>query len=181
MTLPDPSVVVPTSYITSFKSARIRPCRTAFRSTSPCWTSVDGINIKIDRRAPPVRPSRPTRQTLGEDKMSLMARLTPSMLGILNKVNTVAGLGGAKAHRCLLRQVKLFVVATRDLYRIPSKCMTEIRGKLGLHLRNLCANTSKRHRTAALLTAAVAAVALIEICHPISDRSRGACPKTTLT
>ena len=39
-----------------------------------------------------------------------MARLTPSMLGILNKVNTVAGLGGAKAHRCFLK-VKLFVVA----------------------------------------------------------------------
>ena len=57
-----------------------------------------------------LRPSRPTRQTLGEDKRSLMARLTPSMLGILNKVNTVAGLGGAKAHRCFLK-VKLFVVA----------------------------------------------------------------------
>ena len=43
--------------------------------------------------------------------------------------NGMAGLDGAKAHRCLLRHVKLFGIATRDLYRIRYKRLREIRGE----------------------------------------------------
>ena len=58
--------------------------------------------------------------TLGEERMSHTAwtgMLAPALLDILVEANKVAGLDGAKAHRCLLRQVKLFATATRDLYR----------------------------------------------------------------
>ena len=53
--------------------------------------------------------------------------LAPALLdSILVEANKVAGLDGAKAHRCLLRQVKLFATATRDLYRTRYLRTTEI-------------------------------------------------------
>ena len=55
--------------------------------------------------------------------------LAPALLDILVEANKVAGLDGAKTHRCLLRQVKLFATATRDLYRTRYLRMREIRGE----------------------------------------------------
>ena len=58
----------------------------------------------------------------------------------------MAGLDGARAHRCLLRQVKLFATATRDLYRTRYLRMREIRGesRTTLHLRTPRVKHSKR-------------------------------------
>ena len=56
--------------------------------------------------------------------------LAPALLDTLVEANKVAGLDTVRAHRCLLRQVKLFANATRDLYRYLR--MREIRGNLAL-------------------------------------------------
>ena len=69
--------------------------------------------------------------TLGEPLMSHTAwtgMLAPGLLAALETANGTTGLDGAQVHRCLLRHAKLFVVATRDLYRIRYKCLREIRG-----------------------------------------------------
>ena len=59
--------------------------------------------------------------------------LAPALPDILVEANKVAGLDAAKAHRCLLGQVKLFAAATRDLYRARYLRMREIRGNLTPH------------------------------------------------
>ena len=54
--------------------------------------------------------------TLGKDKVSNIAwtsMLAPALLKILVEANKVAGLDGAKAYRCLLRQVNY---KSRDLF-----------------------------------------------------------------
>ena len=94
--------------------------------------------------------------TLGEERMSHTAwtgMLAPALLDSLVEANKVAGLDGAKAHRCLLRQVKLFAMATRDLYRTRYLRMREIRGqsRTTLHLRTPRANTANAQRPGHLL------------------------------
>ena len=72
--------------------------------------------------------------------------LALALLDILVEANKVAGLDGARAHRCLLRQVKLFATATRDLYRTRYLRMREIRGdsRTTIHLRTPRAKHNKR-------------------------------------
>ena len=99
--------------------------------------------------------------TLGEERLSHTAwtgMLAPALLDILVEANKVAGLDGAKAHRCLLRQVKLFATATRDLYRTRYLRMREIRGesRTTLHLRTPRAKHSKRAKARSLPTTAAA-------------------------
>ena len=99
--------------------------------------------------------------TLGEERMSHTAwigMLAPALLDILVEANKVAGLDGAKAHRYLLRQVKLFATATRDLYRTRYLRMREIRGesRTTLHLRSPQAKHSKRAKARTPPTTAAA-------------------------
>ena len=54
--------------------------------------------------------------------------LAPALLDIIVEANKVAGLDGARAHH-LLRQIKLFATATRDLYRTQYLRLREIRGE----------------------------------------------------
>ena len=55
--------------------------------------------------------------------------LAPELLAALETANCVARREEAQAHRCLLRNAKLFAVATRDLYRTQYKRLCEIRGR----------------------------------------------------
>ena len=88
--------------------------------------------------------------------------LAPFLLVILVEANKMAGLDGARAHRCLLRQAKLFASATRDLYRTRYLRMREIRGesRTTLHLRT---PRAKHSRCAKARTPPTAAAAHMDI------------------
>ena len=84
--------------------------------------------------------------------------LAPALLDILVEAYKVAGLDGARAQRCLLRQVKLFATATRDLYRTRYLRIRKVRGKSGttLYLRTPRAKHSKRAKARTSPTTAAA-------------------------
>ena len=85
--------------------------------------------------------------TLGKDKMSNTAwtgMLSPALLEILVEANKVADLDGAKAYRCLLRQVNY---KSRDLFRARYLRMREIRGESRTTLHYTTLHTCKTLQT----------------------------------